>query len=938
MNACLLALSAWLAGQSPPADAGAADGAVPAGEMAALLQQTLQKLAQKNTEDGLANFRAGNLPAALEQLRQARELDPESPDVLLHLGNVHQALGNTDAAEQSWRAALVLAPDHQAARLALADLLAARHDPRGFAEAQALLQRVRELRGNDPDVVLRQARVAARAGRVDDAERFYDDVIRLGRTPPETRMEVADFLQGMGRDRDARALYEQLRNESAWSRRAAERLRQVAVEEQARRLGWSRPSGEVPAPAQALLARARSAAAQQRRAEAEEALRECLRMAPQFTDARLDLAGLHQAAGRMGDAELELLRALAFDQRNAEVHARLGLMLLDAESPRAPEAALYLSRALLLRPERSEWNLALARALRLGGDFRGALARVDAFLQGDGTEEARREALSLKLALQRLLPTDSPDPTDVPRATGTDTALVDRLGRARAYLSRGETDAALAELREVGGTDRDAEVRGLEGRILMAAGRQSEAAAAFRASLAVHAAQPDIHEQLGLVLSRLGEEAAARAELERAEATGAPEATYHLARLALERAQRKPLAWTVRLHAAWRARARLDHFLTAAPPGALRSDAWAMRDSVDRLLATLLLPGAAALALLLALLAVAMERRFGGTDLRGLLTRHPEVGPAVQRILAAIRHEVLKHNTLVLSGVVDALERGDDVSAHAAHLRSTLLEGGSGPAVLDRLHGYELELASLGRAHGVRLNLHHRDRALSALHRGFTLLRRVEARLSRAASLGRLRRRLLLGDVRRATALLNADAYEAVRALLDELRVLRVDEAFLRSVYARVSREPAFRPAQLRPLALDARVPLPVGVGIPRAALEDALFNLLRNALQASLREGLSPVEVGLGVDLQVDAVTGLERVVFSVRDRARARLDPDTLARQRITGGLGLVRDVAGRYEGSVDVTGPHDGWQKAVVLKLPREELPGAAPAHGPPLLEAG
>jgi hypothetical protein len=257
--------------------------------------------------------------------------------------------------------------------------------------------------------------------------------------------------------------------------------------------------------------------------------------------------------------------------------------------------------------------------------------------------------------------------------------------------------------------------------------------------------------------------------------------------------------------------------------------------------------------------------------------------------------------------------------------------------VVDRLHGYETELVQLGRAHDERLNLRHKDAALGALHQGFQVLRHCRGALARVDLLTPRQRRTLQADIKTAADLLNARAYEGVRALLDELRVLKVDAPMLQAIFTRTCREPALQGTRVEPLQLDLGADLPVGIAIPQAALQDILINLMRNAIQASIKAGLRPVTIGLGVQLSVDAVTGVERVLFLVRDRSPRALDLGTLLGQRITGGLGITAELVNRYEGSLDVWGPHAGWQKAVVVKLPREELSGVHAPAAPALVEA-
>src|SRR5262249_41229975 len=157
--------------------------------------------------------------------------------------------------------------------------------------------------------------------------------------------------------------------------------------------------------------------------------------------------------------------------------------------------------------------------------------------------------------------------------------------------------------------------------------------------------------------------------------------------------------------------------------------------------------------LLLLVLFTLWRRVWGGTDLLTLIRRRPEAGPEGQRILSAIRHEGLKHNTLVLTRLVEAIERGDALAAKAPPYPRSLFGAGGQEAVVDKLRSYASQLEQLGRNHRVRLNLRRKDRALAALLKGFRLLERVAPELSQMDYLPRRRRTRVLRRLRLAARL-----------------------------------------------------------------------------------------------------------------------------------------------------------------------------------------
>jgi hypothetical protein len=369
-----------------------------------------------------------------------------------------------------------------------------------------------------------------------------------------------------------------------------------------------------------------------------------------------------------------------------------------------------------------------------------------------------------------------------------------------------------------------------------------------------------------------------------------------------------------------RARTRLRAFGAAAATP-YHGQALALQRAVEQRMRTLLLW---ALALALVLIGGALwwrRRRYGGSDRWDLLERAPEATSELTHLLSAIAHEVLKHNTLMLGGLCAQLEAGAAVGASASTLDRALFgaDGKSGAAA--RLDAYVEQLRLLGRTHGQRLNLRRRDAAISALCDGFAELRALRPRLLRIDRAGRFARARVLARLREATALLNEDAEQALRALLDEARVVVVDEVLLRRIFDRTAREPALSRHEVSPLAIDPAARLPLSLSLPRQAFDEIVANLFRNALQASARSAppAQPLAVGLAAELEVDPITGLSCARLSIRDRAQAELSRQQLRGGGIESGLGLTADLVNRYNGSLDVRADEPGWAKAVLLTLP-------------------
>jgi tetratricopeptide (TPR) repeat protein len=907
-----------------------AEGADGGPGMTEVLEEAMKKIAATRSAEARRLLKKKNYPAALARYREAHDLDPANPEITNNLGYIYFLLGNYDEAERLYRWALKLDPERYVAHLNLADLLVARAaSPERLTEAAELLERARELKGNKPKLILRQARVATSRGEFEEAERYYKEYLALRRPTDKLRLELGDFYRDLGRTDEALEWYRQI-DEEDLGQKAAGRIWEIEVERQARKFGWTRRAGAIPAKARALATRGRVALNKRRYDEAERLLREALALAPGFAMARADLGDVLLATERPAEAELSYLRALAVDHSSAEIHARLGELYLAApkEDGRSAEAALFLGRALDLRPDWTELHLKLAHALRAAGDLPSALRHVNRYLAGVVRDEDRKQALRLKRNLEALVPPDAREDGPFDESlTAMSEELVKALGAARAHLARGETDAAMAELRRLSDDERTTEVLNLEARILIAAGRRDEAIATLRASLRLDEKQDVAHGQLGAILIEAGDEKSARIHLERAEELGGAEATYHLARLDAGDDTGGILVLfddVFRIEQLLAARDRLDRFIERGSASVFRGPAVSLRERVgERLMGLVIAAGAVVLLILIGVAALGVMM-WGGSDLKALIEQHPEAGPEVQRVLSAVRHEVLKHNTMMLAGLVDAIERGDDASELAAHFRASLVGEGTEGGVAARLDGYVAELKRIGRANRKRLNLRRKDAAITPLLKGFELLERAKPVLKRLSGLSSGARAALLRNLKTASRLLNTEAYEAVRALLDRLRILEVDEDLLLSIYDRCCGEPTFVGVTLGRLQMSFDLDVRSGITVPRAAFEDVLANLIRNGIQSSLEHGESDqVVIGLGVELEVDPITGLERLVFLVRDRSPKVLTAEMLRGRYIEEGLGLTADLVSRYEGTLDVLPGADGWSKSVVVKLPRVDL---------------
>ncbi len=892
------------------------------------------KLARMRNEHALRLFEEKQYPEALEAFREAQEMNPEDAEIANNLAYLLQVLGNHEEAETWYRRTLELEPGRAVALINLADLLAADTAEGAAAEARldeaaALLVKARELRGNQRKVILRQARIAARSGRFADGVRFWRELQKNHPLDDRLRLEIGDFYRSFGREHEALEWYRSVRQGGETEKQADRRERQVTVDREARRLGWLPGPEAVPGQARILTTQGQLLTERGEHEEAERILREAVALAPTFAEARAALGTVLRAAGRPGEAEVALLQALAMDHGAPEAHARLGRLYLDdMEGTRPAEAALYLGNALRLRPEWTALHLDLARACRGAGALSDAAAHATAYLDAETDPAGRATATTLLHQIEDALPSGAPagDASTDPEAMEAAAAMT----RARVLLAGGEAAAARQLLLRIPGAERSAAVLDLEARCLVAQGERARAIRTLQTALIADNLRADSHLLLGRLFREAGETKRAQEHLEVARDGGLGEASWHLATLTLGHWREGAFGWLVDLAHREELRRTRRHLQGYLDAGETRhaAEAETLIRRIDGRLRSQRNAGFGLAAALILLILLWVLRRRGGAGLEELIRRHPEAGPEVQRILAAIRHEILKHNTLLLAGLVEALELDREASEKAMHLSESLFGPGGRGGVREHLMTYVGELESLGRARGLRLNLRRKDPAIGALLRGFDALAAARPLLDRETTLEPRERVRLLGHLREASRLLNVEGYEALRGILDRLRTLSVDEETLLSIVERVRREPALARLSLASPDLDIRVELPAGVLVPRGAFEDALGNLVRNALLSSAEHGQSPIRLGLGVTSTVDPVIGVERVAFHVRDASPARLTTEMIRSRHLEGGLGIASDVVARYEGTIEVVAEEPPWTKAVVMTFDRTHPEEDAP----------
>lgn len=851
--------------------------------------------------------RAGEHARAERAYELVLRRDPAFVDAIVGLGRTRAARGDTAGALAAWRRA----PMEAEAVEEMARLLE-ESDPLAAAE---LYQQLQTLRLGDPSPWLWEARARARVEPLEALERYrrwreLSDAEHDG----EVVLLIAQQLREAGAEEEAVALLEDLIAEAGELEAAVEaagRLDRLRVEQAARSLavGGSTP---LSAAQRAEVDRARRRAVQGDVDGAVEDLRGVVLAAPRAAEARGALGEVYLLGGAVDEAEQAWLWATALAPEEPTWHARLGLLLAESYGGRRhAEAAEELGQALALRPAWTELRYHLGVIAQESRDWESARTHLAAYLEGEADGAFAEEARARLEDLERAAPDPPtlPAPAEAPPEVSEEALARYRI--ARVYLARGEVEAARAELLALRKLAPGwPAALNLEAGLAWRSGDEQTALETWQRSLEAAPDQPLVRLQLGELLLAQGDEEAALIELMAAAEQDLPQAHYTLARLAWED------------HELLEAREHLDAYFAVAASGLGTEPARALRARVEqriRLLQLGLGAGVGVVVLGLGLLAL---RRRGRRTVAELAHEAPEAVHDLARVLSAVRHEVLKHNTTLLDDVAHALEHGDH---HAVSFAAGRLfgEGGGSGGVVARFEEDLDALVRLGRQHGYRVDPRRQDPVLGPMWRAMRSLRRLEPSLRRPERAGRS----VPAELRALSRALNEDAYLALGALIRGMGTLALDLDRVRAVDARVRAEPGLAARALPPLETSGP-PGSLPVRVFPGDLDDVLANLLRNAYSALPEDRAEAHRVAVELACEDDPITGLEEVLVRVWDTAPGQLTEAMIRGRGIGRGLGLVVDLVTRHDGAIGVVAPPGPppephvWVKAVEVRLPRAE----------------
>ncbi|HEY9888131.1 MAG TPA: tetratricopeptide repeat protein [Candidatus Obscuribacterales bacterium] len=196
-----------------------------------------------------ARIQLGDLQGVVAPLEKLAELNPDTPEYRVLLGQTKQSLGDLDGAADAYRSVLNTRPGDMNALQGLAALLIQQERPQA---AIGLLQETLEAAPQTNEVApgsvdvgsvqLLLAQVYVEEGNVDDALRIYDEAIDRAADDFRPVLAKALVLRDAGRAPDAAVLFRQA--EELAPAEYKDQVRQLAAGEQA-------PDAAAPSPTDA---------------------------------------------------------------------------------------------------------------------------------------------------------------------------------------------------------------------------------------------------------------------------------------------------------------------------------------------------------------------------------------------------------------------------------------------------------------------------------------------------------------------------------------------------------------------------------------------------------------------------------------------------------------------------------------------------------------
>ncbi len=866
-------------------------------------------------EQGLSYLREGDQSAAHQSFYMAYQINPNSASAAYHLALMNRQAGDLFSSEQFFLITLAIDPDHAAACISLADLY--RSDP-FFADHLSLsvvyLEHAYSIKPNWSSIALRIARTYQLLDNWPEAEFYYRRFIEESPDiAPGALIEIADFYYEAGNGEEARRIYQIVETSNTsddFGQMARTRLLKLDVELEAARIAPFLHSSISPK-AEVLSNQGRQALSQGRIKDAEQFYNQAIMESPFYADALIELGDIYLLQERIDDAEKAYIRAGIADPSNAMAKIQLGLLYLDYFGGKLGfKAAETFEQALQLRPEWNELRYFRAKALTQNAQFSEALVEFKRYLDTDPNGSFAQESIRMVANLERQISDiDANTLSQLPHTAQIDNEplLFDqqrKYAMVNAYLDRKEYEIALETLRSMIQESPLPELYNLKARVHLLMENEPEALAALEKSLELEPIQPDVLEQSGILLYRMGYPERSLENLKDAAKHGHRSATYHLARIQWEQGNY------------FESYKSINNYLNTTVSGINTIPAQRLKRQIET---HFIIMGALSGSVILAGVFIILYRYHRNSKwitIQQLATMNPEVFPDVIRTLSSIHHEILKHNTTFLSNLSHSLMHDsrpyEQIDYCIRRLEGDQQESG----VIRRYYYYIDVLQRMASHHGLRLNP-ATDPVLDPLSHGFQQLSSLTHLLKKLKQDPQHHSSVKISKMLdNISLLINKKGYDALKQTINSLLRMELTSEMILSVYHRVIQEPAFKKIKFHPVFFRSDVSGHVYIQIPQFYLEDILINLIRNAVQSAIAFDMIPVAIGFEMIDQIDPVTFIERIAVRVLDRSPQKMTNELLRGRYVDAGLGLTADLTAKYHGTLEVQEAPPGWSKAVTI----------------------
>lgn len=154
---------------------------------------------------GMGYYEKGNYAAASREFQMALMNEPNNPDYLANFAKSRQKMGDVSGAEQHFRQALTVAPDHQPSYHGLAELMLAQGRSH---EAQAMLTTWASTQPYTPDAHVELAWLQHEMGNTQGAAQSLQQALQINPNHSAALAHMGQFYEEMGHPEQAVAMYQ----------------------------------------------------------------------------------------------------------------------------------------------------------------------------------------------------------------------------------------------------------------------------------------------------------------------------------------------------------------------------------------------------------------------------------------------------------------------------------------------------------------------------------------------------------------------------------------------------------------------------------------------------------------------------------------------------------------------------------------------------------